>query len=135
MRIKSAGGKMVTEKVWETRDVTMSTSSPILIGDRIIAVNEKRRGQLTVMEKSTGKVIWMCDGNKGESVTVYAMGQYVAAFSADGVMHVYKPSAAGLDVVAVHQVADSQVWASPAVFGNQVLVKGAEQLNLWEIPA
>ena len=135
IRIKSAGGKMVTEKVWETRDVTMSTSSPILVGDRIIAVNEKRRGQLTVMEKSTGKVIWMCDGNKGESVTVYAMGQYVAAFSADGMMHVYKPSAAGLDVVAVHQVADSQVWASPAVFGNQVLVKGAEQLNLWEIPA
>jgi len=50
-------------------------------------------------------------------------------------MHVYKPNATGLDVVAVHQVADSQVWASPAVFGNQVLVKGAEQLNLWEIPA
>lgn len=135
LRLKQSGGKITPEKVWETRDVTMSTSSPILVGDRIIAVNEKRRGQVVVMEKATGKVIWMCDGNKGESVTLYAMGSYVCAFSADGLLHVYKPVPSGLEVVTTCTVADSQVWASPAVIGNQILVKGAEQLTLWEVPA
>jgi outer membrane protein assembly factor BamB len=135
LSVKQAGGRWTTEKLWETRDVTMSTSSPILSGNRLYAVNEKRRGQVVCMSPESGKVLWACPGNKGEQVTLYDAGPYLLAFAMDGDLFVYRKEGDGLTEVARYAVADGAMWASPAVAGNQLLVKGAETLTLWEVPA
>jgi outer membrane protein assembly factor BamB len=134
-KISRAGGKWETAQLWATRNVTMSTSSPILDGNRIYAVNEKRRGQIVAMTLDSGQVFWACEGNKGENVTLYDVGADVLAFDAGGEMIVYNKTAKGLLQAAKYDVADSQVWASPAVSNNRILVKGAETLTLWEVPA
>jgi len=132
MKLVNKGGKLAPEKIWETRDVTMSTSSPIIDGKRLIAVNEKRRGQIACMDMDSGRVLWECPGNKGENVTLYDIGGSILAFDAGGSMFVYRKTAAGLEESARYAVADSSVWASPAISGNRILVKGARELTLWE---
>lgn len=129
---RTANGWEVSAK-WETRDVTMSTSSPILADGRIYAVSEKRRGQIVALEPSTGRTLWSCPGNKGENVTLYDAGGALLAFAADGDMFVYGKTASGLEEKARYPVSDGAVWASPAVSGNRLLVKGAESLALWEV--
>lgn len=134
LRVRPAGGKWATEKIWETRDVTMSTSSPIIDGNRVIAVNEKRRGQVVCMALDSGKTLWECPGNKGENVSLFDVGPSVLAFDAGGSMFVYRKNGDALAEVAKYAVADSAVWASPAISGGRILVKGARELTLWELP-
>lgn len=134
LRLTQRGGKWQTEKAWETRDITMSTSSPVLSGNKLYAVNEKRRGQIVCMAADTGKILWACEGNKGESVSLYDAGENLVAFTMEGALIVYKKIPIGLKEVARYEMGDSATWASPAIAGNKILVKGAESLALWQIP-
>ncbi|MCX6382109.1 MAG: PQQ-binding-like beta-propeller repeat protein [Armatimonadetes bacterium] len=134
LRVSKTGGKWVPEKIWETRDVTMSTSSPVLTGNILYAVNEKRRGQVVCMAADSGKIVWECPGNKGENVTLYDAGSCVLAFASGGDMFVYAKKSDRLQEVARYEVADSQMWSSPAISGSNILVKGASTLTLWKTP-
>jgi outer membrane protein assembly factor BamB len=131
LRIKPSGAP---ETLWETRDITMSTSSPVLSGNRLYAVNEKRRGQVCVLDTASGRTLWSCEGNKGENVTLIDAGEHLFAFSFDAQLFVYKKLVNGLVETARYDVADGATWASPALAGNRMLVKGADTLTLWEVP-
>lgn len=134
LRLRRNGNQWVPEKVWETRDVTLSTSSPVLSGQILYAVNEKRRGQLVCMELQDGRVLWTCPGNKGEHVSLYDTGTHLLAFTIGGDLFVYARSGKELAEVARYEVADGAMWSSPAIVSNRILVKGAEKLILWEVP-
>lgn len=134
LKLSQKAGKWSPEKLWESRDVTMSTSSPLLDGKRVYVVNEKRRGQLAVMEFATGKVTWECPGNKGEHVTLFDLGPILLASAQAGELFVYQKMGETLKELAKYEVADSAMWSSPAIAGNQLLVKGATSLTLWEVP-
>lgn len=135
LRLKQNGGNWQTEKVWETRDITMSTSSPVISANRIYAVNEKRRGQVVCMAMESGKILWACEGSKGENVSLYDAGENIIVFTMEGVMIVYKKVPIGLKEITRYEIGDSASWASPAIVGNRILLKGADSLTLWEIPA
>ena len=135
LKLTQSAGKWSTAKVWESRDVTMSTSSPVLDGKRVYVVNEKRRGQLAVMDFATGKITWECPGNKGEQVTLFDVGPVLLVSAQGGEVFAYQKSGDTLKEIAKYEVADSAMWASPAISGNRLLVKGASSLALWEIPA
>lgn len=54
------------------------------------------------------------------------------AFASGGDMFVYAKKSDGLQEVARYEVADSQMWSSPAISGSNILVKGASTLTLWK---
>jgi outer membrane protein assembly factor BamB len=131
LKIEPGLGGFSAKTLWETRDVTMSTSSPVLSGNRLYGVNEKRRGQVVMMDTANGNVLWSCEGNKGDNVTLIDAGEHLFAFSFDGVLFVYKKLPDALAQVARYELADGATWASPALSGNRMLVKGADNLSLW----
>jgi len=135
LKLSQSGGKWATSKVWESRDVTMSSSSPVLDGKHVYVVNEKRRGQVAVMDFATGKVTWECPGNKGEQVTIFDIGPSLLVSSQGGELFVYQKMGDTLKETAKYEVTDSAMWSSPAISGNRLLVKGASTLALWDIPA
>jgi outer membrane protein assembly factor BamB len=134
LKIKRSGDSWSTEKLWETREVTMSTSSPVISGSSVYAFNEKRRGQIARMSLDSGSVEWTCPGNKGENTTLYVTGKNMLAFTSSGELFVYENQAKAPVEVVKYQLTDSSTWASPALSGNRILVKGADTLTLWEIP-
>jgi outer membrane protein assembly factor BamB len=134
VRIQRRGDRWQAEKLWETRAVTLSTASPLVLGSRVVALNEKRRGQLTMLRLDTGEVAWECPGNKGEHASLYTVGAYMLAFTSTGELYVYRVDGDIPREAARYQVADSAMWASPAIAGNLILTKGVETLTLWEMP-
>ncbi len=135
LRIQKQGSRLTAVKAWETRDVTLSTASPVVVGTRLYALNEKRRGQVVVMDTATGRVLWGCGGSKGEHATFYDAGPNLLHFRDTGELVVYRKNGDVLDEVSRYQVAEGMSWGSPAISGNRFLVKGAEILNFWEIPS
>ena len=67
----------------------MATTSPVLSGNRVYTLNEKRRGQIVCMAVESGKVLWACPGSKGEHATLYDAGANVLAFTIGGELLVF----------------------------------------------
>jgi outer membrane protein assembly factor BamB len=106
-------GKWVTEVVWETKDVSMFMSNPVLIGDTLFGLSHRASGQFFALDAKTGKVLWL--GQPRASTNTARSGR------------------TGSEPLKRYTIADSATWAQPAISGNRVFVKDFSSLALWTI--
>lgn len=132
-RVRKTGDQWTAEKVWETSDVTLYMSTPVIGGQRLYGMSQKRAGQMFSLDVATGKVDWKGEGKFGKNAAVFDAGSVLLALATDSRLHVFKKDAAALTEVACYQVADTPTWASPAFAGRRILVKDATSLTLWEL--
>jgi outer membrane protein assembly factor BamB len=52
-------GKWMAETVWETKDVWMYISNPVVIGDTLFGLSIRNSGQYFAIDARTGKVLWL----------------------------------------------------------------------------
>jgi outer membrane protein assembly factor BamB len=133
LRIKKDGGSWSTEKVWETTDVSLYMSTPVLTGGKLVGMSSKRMGQMFVMDPASGKVTWSSEGRMGDNIAVLDAGSVIFAQTTGADLIVYRRDGDALTEVKKYSVADSATWATPAVVGNRLLVKDLNSLALWEI--
>jgi outer membrane protein assembly factor BamB len=131
-RVIRRGAGWSVERVWETRDVTLYMSTPVVDGQRVYGMSERRRGQLFCLDAASGRVLWTGEGRFGENAALLDGGRVLLALTTDGALHVLQKEGVSLREVARYQVADSPTWASPAVLGNRLLIKDATGLAMWE---
>jgi outer membrane protein assembly factor BamB len=135
LRIRHRGGAWTAEKVWETREVTLYMSTPVADGSRLYGMSERRQGQLFTLDAATGKTLWTGDARLGENAALLDGGRVILVLSTGGELSVLRKSGGPLIRIARYNVAESPTWASPAVWGNRILVKDATTLSMWEAPA
>jgi outer membrane protein assembly factor BamB len=151
-RVRRRGSVWTAEKLWETRDVTLYMSTPVIVGTRLYGLSERRQGQLFCLDAATGKLEWTGAGRFGENAAIFAAGRAGAtvvprvgasrstagalllALSTSAELWVFQQNGAKLSEAARYVVADSPTWASPALLGNRILVKDATTIALWELP-
>lgn len=139
-------GPVVVERsqveIWSDRNISTSTSSPILVGDRIYVTKEK--GELVAVDANTGKVFWtfhlgieqrnssplFADGKiyvpilddptgKGESTSSEAGtkgGFYILADKGDTVEEL------------AHIALDGRCFGSPAAYNGKIYMQTAKKL-------
>jgi outer membrane protein assembly factor BamB len=134
VRPRKKGTEWTAEKVWETSDVTMYMSTPVRVGNRLYGMSERRQGQMFSLDIATGKTLWTGKGRLGENASVWDAGSVIMTLTNSADLLVYKKDGDTLTQIAKYQVADSPTWASPAIWGNRLLVKDKTALILWEIP-
>src|SRR5260370_41026594 len=59
LRPNRRGGKWVVDVVWETKDVSLFLSNPVLIGGTLFGLSEKAGGQFFALDVANGKVLWL----------------------------------------------------------------------------
>ena len=135
------GGKGDVTKTnvkWKTEDrrSLSDTTTPVVVGDALFIVQEG--GILTSLDLETGKVIKQ--ERVGEPASYYA-----SPIAADG-KHYLASQAGGLPVVkatpaweqlSTHVLEDEnhgaeEIWATPAIAGNSIYVRGKEALYCFE---
>jgi outer membrane protein assembly factor BamB len=52
-------GTWTTERVWETKDVSMYLSNPVVIGETLFGLSHRASGQFFAIDARTGKVLWL----------------------------------------------------------------------------
>jgi hypothetical protein len=45
--------------VWETKEVSMFLSNPVVIGDTLFGLSHRNSGQFFAIDASTGQVLWL----------------------------------------------------------------------------
>ena len=51
--------KWVVDVVWETQEVSMFLSNPVVIGDTLFGLSHRNSGQFFAIDASTGQVLWL----------------------------------------------------------------------------
>ncbi len=127
--VKVTGAK--AETAWETRELTMYMSTPILNGTMLHGMSDKQRGSLFTIDVATGTVKWKGEGRLGANASITDVGAVLLVVTDAGDLSVWRKGSGELKELAKYKVADSPVWASPAVVGDQVLIKDRTNLTLF----
>ena len=109
----------------------MFMSTPVLNGNRLHGMSDKQRGSLFTIDVATGAVKWKSDGRLGANASVTDVGAALFVVTEGGGCRCGK-GGDELKGLAKYKVADSPVWASPAVVGDQVLIKDKTNLTLFQ---
>jgi outer membrane protein assembly factor BamB len=140
-----AAGPVVVERasveLW-ANELSTSTSSPILVGDRVYVVTEK--GDLSSVDANSGKVLWRLKLGIEErnASPIYADGKLYVPMLDDpgskseasspetgsrGAFYVVKPSDKGGEVIS-HAVLEGRCFGTPTAYNGKVYIQTTRHL-------
>lgn len=137
--IRVGGAK--PEPVWQTTDVSMYMSNPILKGDRLFGFSEKKKGHFFCLDAKDGKTLWSGPPRQGENAALVDAGGVILALVTqrpDGKdashLVVFDAADGKYEERARYKVADVPAWAHPVVSGKSIIVKDRAKLTQWILP-
>ena len=133
LRLARKGGMWNVETVWETQDVGMFMSNPVLVGDTLYGLSHKASGQFFALDAKSGKVLWLGEPREATNTAIVKAGDLLFLLNDDAELIVAFTNPAGLEPLRRYTVADSSTWAQPTVSGNRVFIRDVSNLTLWTI--
>ena len=131
VRISAAQGKWQITPAWENADLPMYMSTSVESGGYLYGLTHRNRGQFFCVEARTGKTMWTTKGREGENAAFVTAGGLVMALTTEGELVIFRGNPKAFEPVKRYTLAESAVWAHPAVVANGVVVKDAETLAYW----
>jgi outer membrane protein assembly factor BamB len=126
-------GRWVTETVWQTDDVSMYLSNPVVIGDTLFGLSQRSSGEYFALDARTGKVVWLGQPRQATNTAVVKADDLLFLLNDDAELIVARASQTRFEPIARYTVADSATWAQPAISGNRIFIKDVSSLTLWTI--
>lgn len=120
-------------QAWETREITVYMSTPILDGTTLYGMSDKQRGSLFALNATNGDVLWKNEGRLGENASLIDVGPVLLVMSTSGELSVHQKTGTALKELLKTKLATSPVWASPAVAGDRLLIKDKTTLIAYRI--
>jgi outer membrane protein assembly factor BamB len=126
-------GKWMAAVVWETKDVSMYLSNPVVVGDALFGLSHRASGQFFALDARTGKVLWLGEPREATNTAVVKAGDLLFLLNDDAELIVARSSRTGFEPLKRYTVADSATWAQPTISGNRVFIKDVSSLTLWTL--
>jgi outer membrane protein assembly factor BamB len=133
LRPVATGGTWTVETVWETQDVGMFMSNPVLVGDTLYGLSHKASGQFFALDAKSGKVLWLGEPREATNTAVVKAGRHLFLLNDDAELIVAAADPSGLKPEKRYTVASSSTWAQPAISGNRVFIKDVSTLALFTV--
>jgi outer membrane protein assembly factor BamB len=127
------GETWVTQTIWETKDVSMYLSNPVVIGDTLFGLSSRSSGQFFALDARSGAVLWLGPPREAANTAVAKAGELLFLLNDDAELIVARASRTGLVPLKRYTVADSATWAQPAISGRRILIKDTSTLTLWTL--
>jgi outer membrane protein assembly factor BamB len=131
IRPKRDGDKWIAEMVWSNPQTPMFMSSPVLIGRTIYGLTTRSLGQFVAIDATSGKTLWTTKGREGENASILGSRSWLLASTTGGDLVIARPNPEKYEEVRRYQLAQSAVWAHPAITGNSIIVKDVDKVICW----
>ena len=131
LRIAKSGARWTATPAWQNEQVSMYMSSPAAIGAAVYGLSNKNRGQFFAIDAATGKTLWTTRGRDAENASIIRAGDYLLLGTTNSELIVVKANPARYEEVKRYTVADSAMWAHPALAGKTIVVKDVDKLIAW----
>jgi outer membrane protein assembly factor BamB len=123
-------GSYAAGETWRSDAQPLYMSSPVRVGDRVVGMTHRRRGQFVALDAASGEAIWASRGREGENAALVVLGNRVAALTDAARLVIFDATADTYEPLAEYEVASSPTWAYPAFTPQGVLVKDHDTLAL-----
>jgi outer membrane protein assembly factor BamB len=124
-------GGWTTTPVWQTKDVSMYVSNPVVVGDTVFGLSHRAGGQFFALDVATGQLRWLGLPRQAANTAIVKAGDLLFLLNDDGELIVAKGNRTRFEPLRRYTVADSATWAQPAISGNRFFVKDVSSLALW----
>ena len=131
VRVSAPAGKWQIAPVWQNADVPMYMSTPVESGGYLFGLTHHGRGQFFCLDPRTGKTMWTTKGREGENAALVTAGGLIMAMTTEGELVILRSNAKAFEPVKRYTLAESAVWAHPALVGGGIVVKDADTLAYW----
>jgi outer membrane protein assembly factor BamB len=131
IRPRLDGGKWIAETAWTNLQTPMFMSSPVLIGETIYGLTQRSKGQFVAIDAASGKTLWNTQGREGENASILGSRSWLLASTTDGNLVVARANPQRYEEVRRYQIAQSALWAHPAITGRSIIVKDADKVICW----
>lgn len=128
------GEKWTTKKLWSNAELPLYMNTPVVSGQFLFGMTQRRAGQLFCADINTGKTRWTNEGRFGENASLLLVGKFILALSIEGRLEVIENTPREFKKVQSYQLSESFIWASPAIVDSLLLVKDQETLMCFERP-
>lgn len=126
-------GPWTTDTLWETDEVSMFMSNPVLAGNTLFGMSHLRSGQFFAVDAASGATLWRTEGREATNSAVALAGDLLFLLNNDGDLVVARTSRAGFSQVARYEVSTSATWAQPTISGNRMFIKDEAHVTLWTV--
>lgn len=126
-------GLWTVEAIWDTKDVSMYLSNPVVIGDALYGLSHRSSGQFFAIDARSGATLWRGQPREAANTAVAKAGDLLFLLNDDAELIVARGSRTGLAPLKRYPVADSATWAQPLISGNRVFIKDTTSLTLWTV--
>lgn len=126
-------GAWSADAVWQTQDVSLFLSNPVVIGDTLFGLSHRNSGQYFALDAMTGRVLWLDRPRRAANTALVKADDLLFLLNDDGELIVARGSRARFEPLAQYRVAASATWAQPAISGQRIFVKDASSLALWSL--
>lgn len=133
LRVSRRADRWSADVVWETTDVSLFLSNPVVVGDTMFGLSEKGRGQFFALDAKSGRVLWLGQRRQAANTAIVKAGTLLLLLNDDAELIVAKSSRTEFQPLKRYTIADSATWAQPAVSGNRIFVKDVSSLSLWTL--
>ena len=133
VRLAYDGASWKPMVAWETREVSLYMSSPLLLGDRVVGLSHKKRGQYFALDATTGSVLWKSEGRRGENAALVRWGEDVLVLTGGGELLIQPADAGEFAPRASYRVAESGTHAHPVPTTVGILIKDETALSLFRV--
>ena len=127
------GDTWVVETVWDTRDVSLFLSNPVIVGNTLFGLSERNSGQYFALDAPTGRVLWLDRPRRATNTALVKADDLLFLLNDDGELIVARSSRSGFEPLARYTVAGSATWAQPAISGNRIFIKDVSSLVVWTL--
>jgi outer membrane protein assembly factor BamB len=131
IRPKLDGGKWIAETVWTNLQTPMFMSSPVLIGATLYGLTLRSKGQFVAIDATSGTTLWNTQGREGENASMLGSRSWLLASTTDGNLVVARANPQKYEEVRRYQIAQSALWAHPAIAGSSIIVKDVDKVICW----
>ena len=118
---------------WQTNDVSMYLSNPVVIGDTLFGLSHRQSGQYFAVDLETGATLWRGAPRQAANTAVVSAGDLLFLLNDDGEMIVARASRSAFEPIVQYTLAETATWAQPAITGERIFVKDLTAVTLWTV--
>lgn len=132
-RIVRDGPRWTVAPLWKNDQVPMYMSSPVVIDGVLYGLSHRSRGQFFALDVATGRTLWTTPGREGENASIIGVPPLLLLSTTNAELIVARASATRLEELHRYRIAESAVWAHPALAARHIVVKDVDKLICWGI--
>ena len=134
-RIGSDGDAWTLRQLWHVPTVSLSLSSPVVVGDQVVSYSHTRRGHLVGLDLANGELLWRGETRWGPYVNVSLInwdGELVVLRDT-GLLVVGEVSRDGFRIGRTYRLGRETTWAHPAVVDDRIVIRDGDRLAVYRL--